>query len=560
MTTPPVKRVLIADDSADDREMVARAMPAAFVVREAATVAEAAALLETEDFFVALVDVFLQADDQRASGIALGESMAQRIPVIYMSAKEDRTQQALKAARIDRLEFLDKNKDFGDREHLARRLDDIAGSFYSPIEISFSERSLSWGAIVDKLGFDADQRASAEFELQLLVRRAVNGWDESASDAVRATRLELAHIAGSSDHTMVLQMLPYSANGDAQADAVLKISRASRTPPGAQHTERNEHTQFNRYKNVIGGYGLRERRHSRRCRYQAQVFAVPYYRLKDTLTYADFFEGEADDPAGLQRVEAVTRYVFDRALEPLNRRMLTGDRDLSLADYYAKRIDAERRLAMIRRDLTAARRPSSLLVSAATITTHARMGMRELPNPVDAVLEQRAYACVGERVSTQLRHGDFHTGNVLVDRVHGCAWFLDYEMMDESHFHMVDHVEFESDVLFSLLKLDDNFELMVALVDAITGPGLSDAGPIEHGHISAAHEASVQKAMAAVKAIRACARRALPPGSVRPYYHALMFEALRVAGKPSLPSAQRWRALVAAAVIFDKLESDYAND
>jgi hypothetical protein len=34
---------------------------------------------------------------------------------------------------------------------------------------------------------------------------------------------------------------------------------------------------------------------------------------------------------------------------------------------------------------------------------------------------------------------------------------------------------------------------------------------------------------------------------------------LRVAGKPSLPSAQRWRALVAAAVIFDKLENVYAH-
>ena len=92
MTTLAPKRVLIADDSADDREMVRRFLPAGYVAREAATEAEAIALFEDEDIYFAFVDVFFEDGDQRASGIALGQRLAERIPVIYISDKEDRTQ------------------------------------------------------------------------------------------------------------------------------------------------------------------------------------------------------------------------------------------------------------------------------------------------------------------------------------------------------------------------------------------------------------------------------------------------------------------------------------
>lgn len=559
MTILSPKRVLIADDSADDREMVRRFLPKEFVAREAATEAEAMALFEDEDIYFAFVDVFFEDGDQRASGIALGQRLAERIPVIYISDKEDRTQMALKNARIDRLEFLDKNRDFLDRAAVERVFFSAIAKVYSGIDVGFAGSETSWSNIANKLEPDPARRADAELELQSLVQAATHDWDVSDSAAIRAQRLELRPLAGSGDNTVVLQMRPVSATGEAQAEVVLKISRIRARTERADRVDHDDHTQFNHYKNVIGGFGLRERRHARRCHFQGQIYAIPYFQLDETQTYGEYFRNEADDADGLRRLDSITTYLFDQALRPLNGRLLSGDADLLLRDYYATRVNAPKRLAAIRAELTARRRPSSLHVTDAEIVVQSNGIPRRLANPAGPVLQACDYRCAEERVSVQLRHGDFHTGNVLVDQKQGCCWYLDYESMDESHFHLVDHIEFESDVLFSLMRVDDNFEFIVALIGAITGPKLAEIEDVSDLCGNERHLADARKAMTAIKAIRACARRALGVGNVRPYYHALMFEALRVAGKSSLDLIQRWRALVAAAVIFDKLETVYAH-
>ncbi|MEO6062742.1 MAG: hypothetical protein ABIQ99_12460 [Thermoflexales bacterium] len=559
MTPTALKRVLIADDSADDREMVVRAMPAGYFAREASTEAEASALFESEDIHIAFIDVFFELENQRANGIALGERLSDRIPVIYISDKEDRTQRALRNAKTQRLEFLDKNRDFRDRATVARKIDEVAGKYYSGIAVSFPGSETSWGNIANKLEPEPGLRAEAELELQSVVQIATHDWDESASPAVLATRLELRPLPGAGDNSVVLQMRPFSATDEPQADVVLKFSRYRARGGRADRADLDEHTQFDRYKNVIGGYGLRERRHARRCNFQAQIFAIPYFRLEQTQTYSQYFRTESIDDEGLRRIDSITTYLFDLALRPLNSRFLQADGELGLRDYYATRIKAERRLASIHAELTPKRRPSSLQVIDDSLIVQSGQAPRVLRNPARPVLESGDYACATERVSAQLRHGDFHSGNVLVDPDRLCCWYLDYESMDETHFHLVDHVEFESDVLFSLMQVDDNFELVAALVDGITGPMLAEVADVSGKAGNVRHHAQARKALTAVRAIRRCARNVLGPGSVRPYYHALMFEALRVAGKSSLEPNQRWRALVAAAVIFDKLETLYAH-
>ncbi len=559
ISTTSRKKILIADDYAPDRRLIRRALSAGYSVREAESVAEAVAAFECEDFFLAFVDVFLQPDDLRASGIDLGQRMAKQFPVIYVSSKEDQTQKVLNSAQISDYLFLDKNKDFGDSGYVARRIDEVSSRYYSSIDITFRDHSLTWKTVVDKFFPASEQRDDYAQELDSLVRRAMNGWDEAASLSVKANKIELALMGQPGDNSVVFQVAPFAADKSPQAHVVLKLSRVVSTLDREDRNDRSDHTQFNRYKNVVGGYGLRERRHSRRCTFRAQVFAIPYFELAETCTYLEFFQGELGDAGGLQRIAALTTFVFNRALSPLNHRFLTGDEVLPLSTYYAKRIKSSQRLAAIRSDLTSTTRPSSLLYSDSHVTTHSGRGARELLNPILPVLERHSYRCVDECVSTQLRHGDFHAENVVVDRQHLCAWYLDYESMDETHFHMVDHVEFESDVLFSLMDIDDDFELLAMVIDAITGPGLSEFGEIVWAGATASHRDQANKALAAVKAIRVCARRVLPPGGVRPYYHGLMYEALRVAGKITLKLSQRWRALVAAAVIFDKLEKVYAD-
>ena len=553
------KRVLIADDNAKDRKMVRRRLPPGYIAHEAQTEADAAAILQSEDIHIAFIDVFFRDDDQNANGITLGKRLSPRIPVIYISDKADRTQEALRNAKIQGLDFLDKNRDFDDAAIVERKIVEASAKYYSPIEIGFPGNDTSWGNIAGKLEPNPERRADAELELQSLVRRAMHEWDESGSPGIEATRVDLLQLPGSGDNSVVLRMRPYAVTSEQQADVVLKFSRSRNSAARSDRADRDEHTQFDRYKNVIGGYGLRERRHARRCHFQAQVFAVPYFRLEQTQTYADYFSAESDNDTGLRRLDSITTYLFDSALGPLNGRMLSDGNEITLRDYYAIRINASKRLEAIRNELTRWRRPSSLQLTDTHIVVPSASGARTLMNPAVPVLESGAYGCAGERASVQLRHGDFHAGNVLVDADRWCCWYLDYESMDANHFYLVDHVELESDILFSLMRVDDNFEFVACVMDAITGPKLAEIEDVSDLCGNERHLPCARKAIAAIKAIRSCARRTLAPGAVRPYYHALMFEALRIAGKSTLESSQRWRALVAAAVIFDKLETYYAN-
>lgn len=564
MTTLPttaLRRVLIADDSADDREMVLRAMPSGFLPREASTEAEASAIIENEDIYLAFVDVFFEDGNQRALGLALGERLAERIPVIYFSDKEDRTQEALGRTKTKRYRFLDKNRDFSDRIALGRVMTEAAADYYGDLEIAFPGSHTSWGNIAAKLDMEGTSasHAAAELEFSLLIRAATKGWDESVSEAVRACRIELTPMNDSGDNTVVLKMRPFSRRGDAQADVVLKLTRIAQRLDRADRDGHDDHTQFNRYKNIIGGFGLRERRHARRCHFQAQVYSVPYFELDETRTFADYYRREGTDEDDLRRVEDLTSYLFDNALKPLNDRILSGDETLALAAYYGTRIKAPRRYEAIQDSLTRETRPAALRISDESIVVQVAERTLTLRNPSAPVLRDRAYKCATDAVRTQLRHGDFHTGNVLVDDKRRCCWYLDYESMDECHFHLVDHIEFEADILFALLNLDQNFELFVTFVDAITQPQLDAIGDIGASRHGVRHVAEARKAIAAVRAIRRSARGAMVPGGVRSYYHGLMYEALRVAGKASLKQNQRWRALVAAAVIFDKLETVYAH-
>ncbi len=551
----PTRKILIADDVPDDREMVRRSLPPGYSAREAGNLDEAEALFEREDIYLAFVDVFLDDANERAAGLELGTRLAERIPVIYFSDKEDRTQAALRNSGARRLKFLDKNRDFARPADVHALIADCAGDYYSGIRVDFPNSSASWANIATKLYPKDDPAARADTELELLslFQRATHGWDGAATEAVRASRVDLLPISDSGDNSIVLRMRPYSLTNDPHADVVLKITR-SRGEDG-----RDEHTQFDRFKNVIGGYGLRERRHALSSRFQAQIYAVPYFELDQTRTFAAYFRDERDSEAGLRRISELVASIFDEALRPLNRRRLSGDDDLELAEYYRGRISAAKRFKNITNDLTRADRPTAIAVTDGELVVQCDGKPRRLRNPAVPVLGAGKYECASERVSTQLRHGDFHAGNILVDPDRASCWYLDYESMGEGHFHLVDHVEFEADVLFSLMRIDQNYEFMARLIDTITGPSLDAFDDVSDECNNPRDLPEARKAVTAVRAIRRFARLATGAGPVRPYYHALMYEALRVAGKVSFPREQRWRALVAAAVIFDKLETVFAH-
>jgi hypothetical protein len=139
---------------------------------------------------------------------------------------------------------------------------------------------------------------------------------------------------------------------------------------------------------------------------------------------------------------------------------------------------------------------------------------------------------------------------------HVACWYIDYESFDSEHFILVDHAEFEASVLFSLMKVSENYEFWMRFVDAITSAddlskldaGVVALGPDKQDRNEAA------KALAAIQQIRSSAQEINGRASPRSYYHAMMYEALRVAGKSEIDLSRRWFALITAAQLFEKIE------
>lgn len=549
-----LRHILIADNDANDRQLIAKALPNDCVAVEVANVTAGLKAFQSVDLYAAFVDVFLEDRDQRALGFELGKRLLPRIPVIYISDKKDRTREAIQNARMSELRLLDKNQVFDDPGQVGRALKEQAAQYYADIRFDFVGNQMSWSHCARQLASELSgtERDSAEAEFGHLLARAMRGWEDSSSRFVRAVRVELVPVAGSGDHSVVLRARPYSATDEAQADVIVKFTREKHLR--LDDTDlRDDHTMFNRYKNVMGGYGLRERRHARRCNFQVQIYAIPYFEEQQTQTFAAFYRACEDRSDALDTLRLLTNFVFEEALRPLNKRRLTGEASKVLAEDYRRRIDAPKRLKAIGEALTRDSRPSPILMDDTTLTVQVGKRKMVLPNPTRPVLDQKQYPGCADRIDTQLRHGDFHTGNILVDRERCTCWYLDFETMGEKHYHLADHVEFEADLMFNLMDVGDEYSFMAAFVDGATTDDLAHVEDKSALCGSTQHKAEAHKAYVAIAALREHSARHLGAGPVQPYYHALMYEALRVAGRRSVPTDRRWRALLAAAVIFSKL-------
>jgi hypothetical protein len=195
-------------------------------------------------------------------------------------------------------------------------------------------------------------------------------------------------------------------------------------------------------------------------------------------------------------------------------------------------------------------------------------GTRLLANPFHAVMQYRNYQSIRDQCNANLRHGDMHSLNVVVDKSRRSCWYFDYERFGV-HYVLADHVEFEANILFGLLSIQSS-NMFARFISAITGTTSLSQLPADVS--SCANQlyddpdevAYLRKALAAIHAIRDSIGGSLRDvNPVKNYYHALMYEALREAGKfqerlsedPDTALARRWLALIGAALLFETIEA-----
>ncbi|NJM40853.1 MAG: hypothetical protein HC853_08805 [Anaerolineae bacterium] len=491
----------------------------------------------------------------------------QHVPVLLMSGQNpSKVEAAMRKFDDQRLRLLNKDNDFESHEAVANAINTHARKYYNhTVTFEFKDNFLDWDVLAAKFmrssgNASADNillRQEVGLELKCLAQMAFCGWDESDSPYVEAKRISIEKVLGSSSNSVVMLMRPFSKFNEAQADVIFKVARIN-------GKDSNDHTQFDQYKNIVGGYGLRERRYKRTVRFHGQVYAVPYYKFEDTQTYAEFYREVGNDDECLETVSALTKYLFRDALKHLLHRRPTGMGALTLSDYYAERIKWERRRDVITNELMHDIPPISIRdciegAEGDDLVIGRGANLRRLRNPLKPVLVLRDYERVNDKVDTAVRHGDLHAENVLVDTEynHVACWYIDYESFGSEHFILVDHVEFEASVLFSLMKVSENYEFWMRFVDAMTST--DDLSKLDAGAVALGPDKQdrneAAKALAAIQQIRSSAQEINGRASPRSYYHAMMYEALRVAGKSEVDLSRRWFALITAAQLFEKVEN-----
>lgn len=172
---------------------------------------------------------------------------------------------------------------------------------------------------------------------------------------------------------------------------------------------------------------------------------------------------------------------------------------------------------------------------------------RSLPNPVDWAARRSdvffpTYQCI--------THGDFNGDNILVNNV-GSPWLIDFFTTGKGHIFR-DFVTLETTVKLRLLVCEDNADYQM-LESALLSPEYFSQFP----SMDLTHKnQEVQKAFDVLKRLRSLAKDVQMPGdrSAAEYYLCLLFEALRFLKSHDIKSHDRYRALLSAAMLCQRLD------
>ena len=285
--------ILYADDSPSDRELVSKCLIQSGEfgrVFLATNKEEAASILAENQVETAIIDLYLDPDEDMPlpnGRDLLADKRFSHVPKVLVSGKrEEMVYRGLKSYwGKPSFGFLDKNDVFHQNhpERLVRAMTEFIRQNYNcDVEFETNDQGLdnSWETQARKYcRRDAPEaeRMLVAHELEFLARRVFWNWDAPSEDehmraSLHAARLRIGDVMESGRHSVVMSVTPISRQGNPQADVIVKIT-------SDQEDRVAEHTQFLSVKNIIGGYGLRERRYARSCNFHIQVYAVPFYKF-----------------------------------------------------------------------------------------------------------------------------------------------------------------------------------------------------------------------------------------------------------------------------------------
>lgn len=173
---------------------------------------------------------------------------------------------------------------------------------------------------------------------------------------------------------------------------------------------------------------------------------------------------------------------------------------------------------------------------------------RALPNPLALAIHDHAFRSLGTVAThTTLCHGDLHSRNILVDEEQH-FWLIDFARASLSH-SLRDFAELETDIKFQVLSPQPLADF-VAFESALAAPSGWEEEPT--AILLPTH---LQQAFDIIVALRRIARERLSlSGSMEAYYQALFWHALNVVRMKTFSRAHKRQALVAAALVTERLQ------
>lgn len=171
-----------------------------------------------------------------------------------------------------------------------------------------------------------------------------------------------------------------------------------------------------------------------------------------------------------------------------------------------------------------------------------------LPNPLSWTLSGDVFHSFQMACKKCLCHGDLHSRNILVDDS-GQFWLIDFARVANSHA-LRDFVELETDIKFSLLAVDDMEALLAFEEGLLATTAFGEEVPeidFADGRLSHAYQI--------VAALRRIAAELLHlDADMKEYYIALLFHTLNILRLKHITPQKKRHALLAAALICQRLE------
>lgn len=526
-------RILVVDDLPDWRVTLSGLLSdAGYAVRSVSSRSEALQLLETERFHIAVLDARLdESDEENQEGLDLMRALKQRDPataaIIFTGhATVKMVQNALQpmeSGADSAFAFLEKTEN-------DRLIPFVRRAFDEELKLNFDLE------IVDDA--QALPRLPKQIRFVNTAKPARESLLDQAEEILRRlffdyARVELHLMHRGFSGVAVLQVIPWYRDQSRGEAVIVKI--------GDYTLVEKEYAQFHDLvQGRVGGHRLPKTLGLARTRSIAGL-VYTFAGLGASVDFATFYE-----KSETAVIAQVIDNLFIETCFPWRRDSATRVAQQDLRAVYLPLLRlTPKKLQDSLNQTIGGRHPfrrdarGSLWLDSET----------ELIDPVAFALsaDLRADSCIGTI------HGDLQGYNVLVDH-RAETWLIDFASANTGPL-LHDYAMFETFLRISLIKMLDWRVVYRWEKNLFASPDIRDATLSNEF----ADNAELVKAHRAIARVRHLAMTD-PTAETKPYLIALLFNALKLATVMDLPNAERDHALIAAAVIAERLSQRVSGE